>query len=105
MSILIGEGASKPLCFAWFQQSSYGMHEDLASQRIDLPGLMRISAGSRGTCDVAGERPYRGIRSVSTNEGNTVSNKRTGSRHQSKGAPHACAEQAASGRINIGLPN
>src|SRR5947209_17435261 len=105
MSTLIGERASQPFCFAWFQHSGQGMDEDLASQRIDPPRLTPVSAGARGTGDVARERPHGGVGSVGTNEADAVSNKGTGSRHQGEGASHTCAEQARSHRINIWLLN
>src|SRR5947209_11053092 len=105
MSTLLGERASKPFCFAWFQQSGYGMDEDLAGQRIDPPRLTPVSAGARGAGDVPRERPHRGIGSVGANEADAVSNKGTGSRHQGEGASHTRAEQAASSRVNIRLLN
>src|SRR2546421_7175192 len=105
MSTLIGERASQPFCFAWFQHSGQGMDEDLASQRIDSPRLTPVSARARGTGDVPRERPHGGIGSVGTNEADVVSYEGTGSRHQGEGASHTCAEQAASGRINKWLLN
>src|SRR5438105_13699100 len=100
MSTLIGERASQPFCFAWFQHSGQGMDEDLAGQRIDPPRLTPVSAGARGTSDVPCERPHGGIGSVGANEADVVSNKGTGSCNQGKGASHTCAEQAASRRVN-----
>src|SRR2546421_11988301 len=105
MSTLIGERASQPFCFAWFQHSGQGMDEDLASQRIDPPRLTPVSAGARGSGDVPRERPHGGIGSVGANEADAVSNKGTGSRHQGEGASYTCAEQAASRRVNRRLLN
>src|SRR6266702_7225390 len=105
MSTLIGERASQPFCFAWFQPSGQGVDEDLAGQRIDPPRLAPVSAGARGTGDVARERPHGGIGSVGANEADAVSNKGTGSRHQGKGASHTRAEQAASRRVDRRLLN
>src|SRR5438874_7798447 len=105
MSTLIGERASQPFCFAWFQQSGQGMDEDLAGQRIDPPRLTPVCAGARGTGDVPGERPHGGIGSVGPNEADAVSYEGTGSSHQGEGASHTCAEQAGSPRINIWLLN
>src|SRR2546421_10544018 len=99
MSTLIGERASKPFCFAWFQQSGQGMDEDLAGQRIDPPRLTPVSEGTRGTGDVPRERPHGGIGSVGPNEADAVSNKGTGSRHHGEGAAHTRAEQAAPRRV------
>src|SRR6266508_325937 len=81
------------------------MDEDLAGQWIDPPRLTPISRGARGTGDVVRERPHRGIRGVGSQEGDTVSYERAGSRHQGKRASHTCAEQAASGTVNIWLLN
>src|SRR6266852_5599607 len=105
MSTLIGERASKPFCFAWFQHSGQGMDEDLSGQRIDPPRLTPVSAGARGTGDVPRERPHGGIGSVGANEADAVSNKGTSSRHQGEGASHTRAEQAASSRVNRRLLN
>ena len=105
MSALIGERASKPFCFAWFQPGGHGMDEDLAGQLIDLPRLTPVFAGARGTGDVPRERPHGGKGSVGANEGDAVSYEGTGSRHQGKGASHTGAEQAASGRVNRRLLN
>src|SRR5207302_8585490 len=85
MSTLIGERASQPFCFAWFQHSGQGMDEDLASQRIDPPRLTTISARARGTGDVPRERPHGGIGSVGANEADAGWNKWTGSRDLGQG--------------------